>query len=64
MLSGGIYQNDDGHLPDVPGRIWFEADLNYYEGRRNGHRILFSNDGLIFVTYNHYRTFYEIIKEV
>lgn len=60
MVFGGIYENDDGHLPTVPGRIWYEADINYYEGRRNKHRILFSNDGLIFVTYDHYLTFYEL----
>ena len=60
MYFGGIYDNDDGHLPSTPGRIWYEADINYYEGRRNQHRILFSNDGLIFVTYDHYRTFYEV----
>ena len=60
MLFGGVYQNKNGHLPSTPGRIWHEADINYYEGRRNKHRILFSNNGLIFVTYDHYRTFYEI----
>lgn len=63
MCWGGVYFNDDEHLPFAPGRIWYEADLNYYEGRRNGHRILFSNDGLLFVTYNHYLTFYEIRME-
>lgn len=61
MIAGGIYRNDDGHLPHVSGRIWYEADINYYEGRRNRHRLLWSNDGLIFVTYDHYGTFYEII---
>ena len=60
MYFGGEYRNEDGHLPSAPGRIWYEADINYYEGRRNGHRLLFSNDGLIFVTYNHYVTFYEL----
>lgn len=60
MVFGGIYTNDDGHLPSAAGRIWYEADINDYEGRRNGHRILFSNDGLIFVTYDHYMTFYEV----
>lgn len=63
MYFGGVYYNDDGHLPSIPGRIWYEADINYYKGRRNQHRILFSNDVLIFVTYNHYMTFYEIILE-
>lgn len=61
MIFGGIYTNDNGHLPDAPGRIWYEADINYYEGRRNKHRVLWSNDGLMFVTYDHYETFYEII---
>lgn len=42
------------------GRIWYEADINYHEGQRNRHRIVWSNDGLIFVTYDHYHTFYEI----
>ena len=61
MISGGIYYNSNGHLPDALGRIWYEADINYYEGKRNRHRVLWSNDGLIFVTYDHYETFYEII---
>lgn len=63
MYWGGIYLNDDGHLPSAQGRIWYEADLNYYEGRRNGHRVLWSNDGLIFVTYDHYLTFCEVGTE-
>ena len=61
MYFKGVYSNSDGHLPDALGRIWYEADINYYEGRRNRHRVLWSNDGLIFVTYDHYETFYEII---
>lgn len=61
MISMGIYLNKDGHLPDTPGRTWREADINYYSGRRNAHRILWSNDGLVFVTYDHYRTFMEIV---
>lgn len=60
MLTKGAYQNRDGRLPSSPGRIWYEADLNYYQGRRNSHRIVWSNDGLIFVTYDHYSTFIEV----
>ncbi len=61
MIARGIYKNKNKHLPDVPGRIWYEADINYYSGKRNSHRIVWSNDGLIFVTYDHYKTFYEIV---
>lgn len=61
MIYGGRYEDKEGHLPFAPGRLWFEADINYYEGHRNDHRIIWSNDGLIFVTYDHYHTFYEIV---
>lgn len=61
MLFGGIYYNTEGKLPAAPGRVWFEADINYYSGKRNQHRIVFSNDGLIFITYDHCITFYEIV---
>jgi len=61
MYGGDVYQNRDGRLPRRIGRVWYEADINYTTGRRNSHRILWSNDGLIFVTYDHYHTFYEIV---
>ncbi|MBR4283798.1 MAG: ribonuclease [Anaerotignum sp.] len=61
MLTRGRCWNDDGHLPESPGRIWYEADINYKWGYRGNDRILYSNDGLIFVTYNHYKTFIEIV---
>ena len=32
------------------------------ECRRNNKRILYSNDGLIFVSYDHAKTFYELVK--
>ena len=35
MIMGGVYHNKNGHLPDAPGRVWYEADINYYDGRRN-----------------------------
>ena len=61
MLGRDFYKNDDRKLPVKPGRVWYEADINYTQGRRNRHRMVWSNDGLIFVTYDHYQTFYEII---
>lgn len=61
MIGGDIYRNRNGHLPQADGRIWYEADINYTDSYRNRHRILYSNDGLIFVTYDHYETFIEIV---
>lgn len=60
MIFGGEYFNDDDKLPSANGRKWYEADINYTGGYRNNDRILFSNDGLFFVTYDHYETFVEI----
>ncbi len=59
MSNAGL--NSNKHLPTAYGRIWYEADINYVSGKRNRERIVWSNDGLIFVTYDHYRTFIEII---
>ncbi len=61
MIVVGIYNNRNGHLPESNNRIWYEADINYRLGKRNGQRILWSNDGLVFVTYDHYKTFFEIV---
>lgn len=61
MLIKGRYYNNNHHLPETAGRIWYEADINYTSGYRRSERILFSNDGLIFVTYDHYMTFVEIV---
>lgn len=63
MIFGGVYKNKNNILPSKEGRIWYEADINYTGGYRNRQRVVFSNDGLIFVTYDHYETFIEVIGE-
>ena len=60
VIGGDVYRNKNGHLPSAPGRVWYEADINYDTGYRNHHRLLYSNDGLIFATYDHYMTFVQI----
>lgn len=60
MIAENVYQNHNRHLPHIQGRTWYKADINYKTGRRNRQRIVWSNDGLVFVTYDHYETFYEI----
>lgn len=56
-IGGDRFGNREGLLPQKEGRIWYEADLNYDCGRRGAHRLLFSDDGLIYVTGDHYKTF-------
>lgn len=55
------FENRENKLPQKQGRIWYEADINYTTGKRNSQRVVYSNDGLIFITYDHYRTFIEIV---
>ena len=59
-IGGDRFQNREGRLPDAPGRQWFEADLDFDCGRRGAKRLVFSNDGLIFVTTDHYESFTEV----
>lgn len=61
-IGGDIYHNDDKKLPHTPNRTWYEADIDYEGGFRNNSRIIYSNDGLIFATYDHYHTFYEVLQ--
>ena len=56
-IGGSRYYNDDGLLPDKSGRYWTECDIDYAGGHRNEKRIVFSNDGLVYYTGNHYRSF-------
>ncbi len=60
MIFGGKFNNEQNKLPKKKGRTWYEVDINYMSGKRNSQRILYSNDGLMFVTYDHYETFIEI----
>lgn len=61
IFDKNIYSNKDGHLPEVLGRIWYEVNINYMGSQRNGERVVYSNDGLIFITYDNGRTFVEIL---
>lgn len=59
-IGGGGFNNDDGTLPDAPGREWFECDIDYDGGYRNEKRIVYSDDGLVFYTGDHYKTFEQL----
>ncbi|WP_350453880.1 ribonuclease domain-containing protein [Slackia heliotrinireducens] len=59
-IGGSRFYNDEGLLPDADGRTWTECDINYTGGSRGAERIVFSNDGLIFYTSDHYETFEQL----
>ena len=56
-IGGGGFYNDDNMMPDAPGRLWYECDIDYEGGYRNSKRLVYSNDGLIYYTDDHYKTF-------
>jgi len=62
-IGGDRFGNREGLLPSKKGRIYYEADIDYEGGRRNAKRIVFSNDGLIFYTDDHYASFEDITEE-
>ena len=62
VIGGDRYFNKNKKLPEKNGREWYEADVNYGSGYRKTDRIVYSNDGIVFYTKDHYKTFYEITK--
>lgn len=57
-IGGDRFGNNEGLLPDAPGRMWTECDIDTLGGgNRGAKRIVFSNDGLIYYTHDHYESF-------
>lgn len=56
-IGGDKFGNYEGQLPKKDGRKYYECDINTDGGYRGEERIVFSNDGLIYYTGNHYKTF-------
>ena len=56
-IGGDRFGNYEGLLPSKKGRTWYEADCYYTGGKRNAYRILFSSDGLVYYTDDHYESF-------
>ena len=57
VIGGDRFGNREGLLPQKASRIWYECDVNYDGGFRNGERLVLSNDGLIYYTGDHYASF-------
>lgn len=59
-IGGDVFLNREKLLPVEDGRSWYECDVNYNGGYRGGERLVYSSDGLIYQTSDHYKTFTEI----
>ncbi len=60
VIGGDRFGNRERRLPQKRGRRWFEADLDFACGRRGAKRLVWSSDGLVYVTTEHYETFREV----
>ena len=57
-IGGDYFGNYEGLLPKAKGRRYTECDIDTQGKRsRGGKRIVFSNDGLIYYTDDHYESF-------
>ena len=57
-IGGSRFGNYEGLLPDKEGRTWTECDIDTMGAKSRGpKRIVFSNDGLIYYTGDHYESF-------
>lgn len=59
-IGGDHFGNYEGKLPEKKGRSYREADVHDSPNKRGAERLVFSNDGLIFYTPDHYKTFYDV----
>lgn len=62
-IGGDIFTNEQEILPVKKGRKYYECDIDYDGGKRNEKRIVFSSDGLIFYTEDHYKSFIQLYGE-
>lgn len=60
-IGGDRFGNREGLLPDAPGRTWYECDINTLGASSRGpERLVWSSDGLIYYTADHYESFEQL----
>ena len=64
-IGGDVFGNREGSLPKKSGRTYYECDIDTKGKKSRGaKRIVFSNDGLVYYTDDHYETFTLLYGEV
>ncbi len=56
-IGGDYFGNYEGNLPEKKGRSYYECDIDSDGGYRGSKRIVYSDDGLIYYTEDHYENF-------
>ena len=62
-IGGDVFQNREGLLPKKKGRTYYECDIDYKGDSRGAKRIVWSDDGLIFYTDDHYQSYTQLYGE-
>lgn len=63
-IGGNRFGNYEGLLPKAKGRSYTECDINTVGKKSRGaERIIFSNDGLVYYTNDHYKSFEQLYGE-
>ncbi|MDH0175879.1 ribonuclease domain-containing protein [Aeromonas dhakensis] len=60
QIGGDVFKNESNILPSAQGRTWHEADVGLdskmSRGNQPGTRLLYSSDGVLYITTDHYKT--------
>ena len=60
QIGGDVFYNTTNVVPSASGRTWYEADIGLTgtmsRSNQPGTRLLYSSDGLLYITTDHYKT--------
>ncbi len=60
-IGGDVFSNNEKLLPEKNGRKYYECDVGTLGAKERGaERLVYSSDGLIFYTSDHYSTFTQL----
>ena len=63
-IGGDYFGNYEEKLPAGKGISYHEADCWYTGGKRNAYRVIYSSNGRVWYTEDHYNTFTELFPTV
>ena len=60
QIGGDVFKNNQKIVPEKLGRTWYEADIGVVNtqsrSKQSGTRLIYSSDGLLYITNDHYKT--------
>jgi len=59
-IGGGGWHNDEEVMPGESYDQWYECDIDYEGGYRGAERLVYSDNGMVFYTPDHYESYCRI----